>query len=397
MSFVLTSDKISTCAEKGGKKTFSVEIADGKARICIYYDFKEQPLCLTNCKEFSVGDLFEIVYFDHIISFYINGYLNDEEWPYGTRLYSDGDQLIGDKIDIKFESAVYEKEKEPSVVGEFTDAEGWRPGDGIFVGDCMPATIDDRYHVFYLKDRRHHGSKWGLGGHKYGHVSTADFKTWQIHPVAAEVTEPWQGSICTGCHIKKGKVDYLFYTYRMYDISATKVYRSISYDGYHYEKDESFSYTLSDKYHSPTARDPKVFLGEDGLFHMLVVTSLNCQEGGCLAHLISPDLDTWEEAPDPMYIDWEQCDCPDYVKFNGFYYLIFSRRSRGCYLVSDKPFGPWRMPKDQTIKTGCVPKCDVFDGKLIFTSFKSEGPYGTTFTFKTAVSTDGEGNLIFEE
>jgi hypothetical protein len=34
-------------------------------------------------------------------------------------------------------------------------------GDEAFAGDCIPFYHDGTFHLFYLFDRRHHGSKWG--------------------------------------------------------------------------------------------------------------------------------------------------------------------------------------------------------------------------------------------
>ena len=89
------------------------------------------------------------------LELYINGELIDENWPAGNRLFNLGDELEGD-MEITQSSYAYAKKEEPAVLGTFRNAEGWRPADNIFVGDCMPYVCDGRYHVLYLKDRRHH-------------------------------------------------------------------------------------------------------------------------------------------------------------------------------------------------------------------------------------------------
>ena len=47
-----------------------------------------------------------------------------------------------------------------------------------------PATLNGTLHVFYLLDRRHHGSGAGTGRHQFAHVSSPDLKTWTEHPLA---------------------------------------------------------------------------------------------------------------------------------------------------------------------------------------------------------------------
>ena len=60
-----------------------------------------------------------------------------------------------------------------------------------WVGDVVSCYHDGRYHLFYLFDRRHHGGKFGHGGHWFEHLSTADFKTWTEHETALPLTEQW--------------------------------------------------------------------------------------------------------------------------------------------------------------------------------------------------------------
>ena len=261
----------------------------------------------------------------------------------------------------------------------------------------MPYVSDDRYHVLYLKDRHHHRSKWGNGAHQWEHISTNDFKTWEIHPMAVEITEPYEGSICTGSWVKKDNTDYLFYTVRMANHSSAPIRRSISKDGYHFEKDNDFSIVLSSKYHGESARDPKVILSDDGLYHMFLTTSLIIEKKGCLAHLISKDLYEWEETENPIYIanSSDQPECPDYIKYNGYYYLVFSLRSKAHYMISQKPLDGWRMPENPIIPCDSVPKGAVWNDKIIFTGFQPINGYAGTMTFATATN-DENGVLIFE-
>ena len=215
--------------------------------------------------------------------------------------------------------------------------------------------------------------------------------------MAVPITDPSEGSICTGSWIKNGDKEYLYYTVRMGRGIPAPIRRSVSYDGYHFEKDTAFGFTVSEKYHAASARDPKVVKGEDGLFHMFLTTSLIEEGRGCLAHYVSEDMENWEEIEAPIYIapDKEQPECPDYFRYNGKYYLIFSLKGRAHYMISDKPFEDFVMPSDPIIPCSSVPKGAEWNGKLIFTGFRGIGGYGGAMTFKAATSKEN-GELVFE-
>jgi len=384
-----------TVSHGNGRKKLEIQAFDSVLTMSVQYDYDRRPLDLT-C-EIKEGDVVEAIFLDHRIELYVNGEIKDEEWPCGTRLFDEGDIFAPD-IGVKVTGFDYVEDIQPSVVSVFENAEGWYPGNGVFVGDCMPYVRDDEYHVLYLKDRHHHRSKWGMGAHQWEHISTKNFKTWSIHPMAVPITEPWEGSICTGSWIRKGDTEYLYYTVRRGGGQSAIISRSISNDGYHFTKDKGFGFEISERYHSPSARDPKVVLGEDGLFHMLLTTSLVKEGNGCLAHYISPDLEKWEEADEPIYVvpSSDQPECPDYFKYNGKYYLVFSLRGRARYLVSDMPFSNFESVDDTLIPCAGVPKCAEWKGRLVFTGFKVINGYAGSMTFKAATALDN-GRLIFEE
>ena len=214
--------------------------------------------------------------------------------------------------------------------------------------------------------------------------------------MAVSVDESWEGSICTGSWMEHEGKQYLFYTVRTCDGSPAPIRRSVSEDGYHYRKDREFCFTLSQKYTGESARDPKVVRAADGVFHMFLTTSLTggC---GCLAHLVSRDLDTWEELPEPIYIagpdDWEP-ECSDYFYQNGFYYLVFSLRGKGHYLYSREPFTGWLEPADPVIPCKTVPKAAIWNDRLIFAGFDVIEGYAGNLTFTEAIS-QPNGELAF--
>ena len=382
-------------SHKYGRKTFEVQAFDGIITVSVQYDYRRNPLELTS--SVKDGDSVSVIIYGYRIELYVNGELKDEEWPIGERFFKIGDNVICDKT-VKVMECGEEEKDIPSVISTFENAEGWRPEENVFVGDCMPYRKNDEYHVLYLKDRHHHRSKWGMGAHQWELISTKDFKTWSIHPMAVPITKDWEGSICTGSWIEKDGREYLYYTIRRaYGLPAI-ICRSVSNDGYHFEKDEDFGFTLSEKFNGPVARDPKVIKDENGIYHMFLTTVLIKENLGCLAHYISKDLEVWEEAEKPIHVveNSDHPECPDYFKYNGKYYLVFSIRGRARYLVSDKPFDGFERIDDALIPCAGVPKCAPWGDKLIFTGFKPIDGYAGTMTFKGATA-DESGKLIFED
>ncbi len=391
--FDITELPIYAVSYKNGRKTFEIQAFDGMLTASVQYDYTRSPLSLSSNAD--IGDRFEIILMDHRIELYVNGELKDEEWPAGNRLFDCKDSFVPD---IKIGVTEYFKKDDniPDVISSFENAEGWYPGNGVFVGDCMPYRKDDEYHVLYLKDRRHHRSKWGLGAHQWEHISTADFKTWSVHPMAVPISESWEGSICTGSWIRNEETEYLFYTVRRGRGLPAPIRRSVSKDGYHFKKDDNFSFTVSDRYNASSARDPKVFKGEDGLFHMFLTTRLVKENRGCLAHFTSSDLHNWSDTGTPIFVnkDEEEPECPDYIYHNGWYYLIYSLQGRARYMFSEKPFDGWREPKDPIIPCAGVPKGALWGDRIIFAGFKGMGGYGGCMTFRAAAASEN-GELVF--
>lgn len=242
----------------------------------------------------------------------------------------------------------------------------------------MPFERDGRYCLYYLFDRRGHASKQGLGAHQWAQISSADLKTWTVHPMAVGITEQWEGSICTGSLIQKDGKTYAFYAVRMSDGSPARMTWAVSNDGVHFEKSGCY-FALTEPYEPVSARDPKVFLGVDGQYHMLVTTSLTDggRFGGCLAHLTSPDLIQWTQHGPfivPGYSD--QPECSDYFEWNGWYYLVFSNFAIARYRMSRSPFGPWIRPENDLLDTleSQVPKTAAFGDRRLSTGFLARRP-----------------------
>ena len=393
ISFVLSELPAYAISYRENRKMLEFQAFDGEITFDVPYDFHRRPLSLS--ASVQLGDRIDVVLLPHRIELYVNDALSDEEWPAGERLFSPGDAVISN-LNVEITSYREKPNVLPNTVSQFIGAEGWYPGGGVFVGDCMPYEKNGEYHVLYLKDRHHHASKWNLGAHQWDHISTKDFEHWDVHPMAVPITEPSEGSICTGSWIRNGNVEYLYYTVRRGRGIPAPIRRSISYDGYHFEKDPNFGFTLPDTYHASGARDPKVILGEDGCFHMFLTTSLTKENRGCLAHFISRDMDHWEDTGTPIYVadDATQPECPDYFVYRGKYYLVYSLHGKAHYAVSERPFDGFVEPKNSVIPCESVPKGAIWEDEIVFAGFRRMGGYGGSMTFKRATAL-ADGELIF--
>jgi hypothetical protein len=81
----------------------------------------------------------------------------------------------------------------PEVTTTLPSVQYWTPpGHNTWVGDVVSIMHAGRYHLFYLTDRRHHQSKFGMGAHYFAHLSTTDFHSWTVHPDATPLTAQWQ-------------------------------------------------------------------------------------------------------------------------------------------------------------------------------------------------------------
>lgn len=368
----------------------TVSYADGTLTAEARYTANERPLILRGAAK--TGDTACLTLRDYRIELAVNGIQTDEEWPFGDALFAAGELTENTPVTV---GELPDDPEVPAFCGSFTDAEGWYPGNGVFVGDCMPYSDGERYHVLYLKDRHHHGSKWGKGAHQWAHISTTDLVHWDMHPMAVEIDDPAEGSICTGSWILVNGVHQLYYTVRMSDGSSAPIRRSLSKDGYHYEKDKDFKFLLSDKYTGASARDPKVVMAKDGTMHMFVTTTLRTEGRGCLVHLTSEDGDNWHENGE-IYVgpDRDEPECSDYFALNGKYYLIFSHHGSGQYRISDKPFSDWKEPSEKSIPCHSVPKAAIWNGRIIFAGFKRVNGYAGYLTFLEAIA-DENGEMQY--
>ena len=309
---------------------------------------------------------------------YVDDHLEDEDWPLGEPAGGEWSARAAECVSALRLSECASFEEDPETLSREPFQNFVLPGHNTGVGDCMPFARDGRYCLYYLFDRRGHASKQGLGAHQWAQISSADLKTWTVHPMAIGITEQWEGSICTGSLIQKDGKTYAFYAVRMSDGSPARMTWAVSDDGVRFEKSGRY-FALTEPYEPVSARDPMVFSGADGQYHMLVTTSLvdGGRFGGCLAHLTSPDLMQWTQHGPfivPGYSD--QPECSDYFEWNGWYYLVFSNFAIARYRMSRSPFGPWIRPENDLLDAleSQVPKTAAFGERRLSTGFLARRP-----------------------
>ena len=415
-----------------GTLRFSLSALDRAGRMSLlfelYTDHTDTPFTMETVLDMIRPELWHDVavrFTGHHAALFVDGLLVDEEWPIGAlRGAGRGTLLLGRRDDwfqpsagflgLIDHAAVWHRGLTEEEILELSGgaagaaSRGWLlprgsdtgtmqysrgPGGG-FVGDCLPFFHNGVYHLYYLLDRRHHRSKAGLGAHQWAHSSSADLVRWTHHPLAIPITEQREGSICTGYVFYEGGTWYGFYATRMPDRSE-HLSLAVSTDGIRFEK------TLPNPFASPRPpykqgpfRDPTVFRDpRSGQFHMLVTAELEHPpvpgRGGCLAHLVSSDLRTWEQQEPFLVTGYaDQPECSELFSWGEWYYLVFSHFGYAHYRMSRSPFGPWSAPAVDVIDgpLARVMKSAPFAGeRRIGTFFVAEGDYAGFAVFRDLV------------
>ena len=224
-----------------------------------------------------------------------------------------------------------------------------------WVGDCMPFYHAGLFHFYYLLDEGHHQALGGLGGHQWAHATTTDLKEWLHHPLALPISEAGEVSICTGSIFHYGDTYYAFHAVRQPDWTQ-RLGLATSADGIHFTKMPVPPHAEPPPAYDPHHfRDPVVFHDTmTNRFHMLVTSKLVNHDipalGGCLAHLMSDDLQQWT-MQEPFLLPGftDAPECPDWFEWNGWYYLVFSNQLQARYRMARSPLGPWLRPQQDLL------------------------------------------------
>ena len=185
----------------------------------------------------------------------------------------------------------------------------WTPDDpDAWVGDVALGSWRGRLHVFYLFDRRHHGSGGGAGRHFFAHLSSTDLIDWEEHPPAVPIGEWWE-TIGTGTpFVHEGRLHlaYGLHTDRISKDPALPIgatYAS-SDDGIHFAK--------SGRIVHPT-QNPTIYNRTDGLL------GLAAGYAGTGGLWTSDHIGDWKlyDGAVPAHGD---CPCP--FEWNGHHYIL---------------------------------------------------------------------------
>lgn len=287
----------------------------------------------------------------------------------------------------------------------------WKPNGNFFVGDCMPFYKDGVFHLYYLLDVGHHNHPvvGCLGGHQFAHAVSDDLVHWKHEPIALSLDfENGECSNCTGSMLEYQNRLFAFYSLRSRSFPGEEFRIAVSDDGGRiFQKWE-----LPDLKTPPESagqfRDPKAFVGEDGLVHVLM--SSGTVTGGTVpvrigevAHFTTSDLLHYRREA-PFLRSWRIPECCDYFRWGDRYYYSYNSAWETHIRCSEKAFGSWEIPSNDVpasryccvmktapwkngrrIGAGWVPTWEngscLFGGRTVFRELVREhdGSLGTSF------------------
>lgn len=202
----------------------------------------------------------------------------------------------------------------------------YKPAVG-YVGDPMPFydPVEQNFKILYLQDFRPNPDAtyhpiWG--------VSTTDLSSYQSlgELISTGTAAEADAALGTGCVIydEAAKLYYTFYT--GHTSKQEVVMMATSSDFKEWTKSRLFYLQGSDYgYSAKDFRDPFVFKGDDGQYHMIVSTLKGTK--GVLAEFTSSDLKSWTHKGEFMSMMWDRFyECPDVFKMGDWWYLIYSER-----------------------------------------------------------------------
>ncbi|MBP7767925.1 MAG: DUF4975 domain-containing protein [Prevotella sp.] len=208
----------------------------------------------------------------------------------------------------------------------------YKPYTG-YVGDPMPFydPVENDFKVLYLQDYRPNPAGTY---HPIWAVSTKDAVSYtsmgELIPCGG--LKEQDAALGTGSTIynEADHLYYTFYTGNKYmpgsSEAAQAVMMSTSPDFKNWSKSRTFLMRGGEYgYDNNEFRDPFVFKGDDGLYHMVIATLKNGK--GALAEFTSTDLKSWTSAGVFMNMMWDRFyECPDVFKMGDWWYLVYSEK-----------------------------------------------------------------------
>lgn len=284
------------------------------------------------------------IFFDGTwLRFMANGEILNENSGLDRFCYNGGDIFIDESFKEIKVSAInqYEltyREESADISPAFFFPHGWN----TFIGDVMSFSHNGVYHLMYLLDRRHHGSRNGCGAHYICHLISENLIDWYEQEPITEVTEPWitYGTGTMFHHNGKYYMTYGFHTERFENTlpkitpkfdDETKSFTNITFDEV-FEKGglptgASYSYSEDGINFKPSnilihsARNPSAYKNENGGI------TLYCGYGG--EGVFESDSIEKPFVRSKNNFDFVKnalmkntSECPAFFNWNGYKYLI---------------------------------------------------------------------------
>ena len=196
-----------------------------------------------------------------------------------------------------------------------------------YVGDPMPFydPISKDFKIMYLQDFRPNPE---LTYHPIWAVSTKDLSSYtsmgELIPCGTKTDV--DAALGTGSTIYNEE-DKLYYTFYTGHTAAQEVVMlATSPDFKTWTKNRTLYLQGGDYgYDVKNFRDPFVFKGDDGKYHMIISTLKNGK--GSLVEFVSDNLLDWQDNGVFMTMMWDRFyECPDIFKMGDWWYLIYSEK-----------------------------------------------------------------------
>lgn len=196
-----------------------------------------------------------------------------------------------------------------------------------YVGDPMPFydPVEQNFKILYLQDFRPNPANtyhpiWG--------VSTKDLSSYQSlgELIPTGTAAEADAALGTGSTIYN-EADKLYYTfYTGHTAKQEVVMMATSSDFKTWTKSKSFYLQGGDYgYSVKDFRDPFVFKGDDGQYHMIISTLQGTK--GVLVEFTSSDLKSWAHGGIFISMMWDRFyECPDIFKMGDWWYLVYSEK-----------------------------------------------------------------------
>ena len=247
---------------------------------------------LQRCGELNTCHEFALVFDGVFWQIFCDGKLMDQEYPVGATSVRGSGLACSPKLsDVRFSGDTALISRQEKTITQNVPLQFYTPpGYNTWVGDVVTYCFQGRFYIFYLHDRRHHGSRRGTGAHHFAMMTSEDLINWTDHGAVFELDEQWQ-TVGTGNAFEfDGKLHLSFgwHTGRykkdeecasslirrnVEELGHTGIVRredlkglfprggsyAVSEDGFHFRKSEILIHYLE---------NPSIFVQEDGSLHL---------------------------------------------------------------------------------------------------------------------------------